>query len=626
MKKVFLLITLTIFLLGMAIADSMVVTNSQSSGGGQGGNLLTEPLEVDDGCTIYYKCPSGYYLKQCGFELVTSDPVCVESNTPGAGLLCSPGVAKQQCVCEEDMISECAELEKNLELQTNYASIDKDYTNSVDKVNCESYTYTNCPSTCTKKCVPSKCIETPEGITCTSDCGGPGSCYLPKNEYKVGLEVEWEKFSLKSGDTKEFLEQNVFINLLDFEDQSTPFLQINKIYQDEHLLLYFNNDLPFSEIEDFVHTLGFSISESNNFISLRVWQVIIGGVPIWKEVYYLQQIQRHSLVKWGNLNKALFLPYEQDSELRFRTILGIGEERDLFGRGMIKTFSVDRDNNGRLRANFGIWFDEPESYDESASGEIIIMFYDYVTEDEANELIESFGLNWKESFPKFIPESSFNWGVINVEEGKEQQFIIMLQNQEIVSSAELNRILKPHIEDKEYMEYVFTISDCPANCVCNKEAINCLEEKNLIQVEVEATKKSTKDVETSHGSFKISKNRIEISKLNQEMTLLKSKNVEVIISSPIRVIESKLFVGEKNQMISINVLPDEVVSNSEIDTLLSIELKEDNGRPTYFVFGKSSRKLVSIIPVMLKIKTKIDPETGNIIFIEKPWWSFLTTK
>ncbi|MBI2577169.1 hypothetical protein HYV84_08200 [Candidatus Woesearchaeota archaeon] len=39
---------------------------------------------------------------------------------------------------------------------------------------CESYTYSNCPSTCIRTCVPSSC--SPDGRICTKDCGGPGSC------------------------------------------------------------------------------------------------------------------------------------------------------------------------------------------------------------------------------------------------------------------------------------------------------------------------------------------------------------------------------------------------------------------------------------------------------------------
>ncbi|MBI2530318.1 MAG: hypothetical protein HYW05_04210 [Candidatus Diapherotrites archaeon] len=40
---------------------------------------------------------------------------------------------------------------------------------------CEDYRYSNCPSTCTRKCLPSSC----SGNICTTDCEGSGSCFTP---------------------------------------------------------------------------------------------------------------------------------------------------------------------------------------------------------------------------------------------------------------------------------------------------------------------------------------------------------------------------------------------------------------------------------------------------------------
>ena len=40
--------------------------------------------------------------------------------------------------------------------------------------NCEIFSYSTCPSSCVRTCVPSSC--TPDGRICTKDCSGPGSC------------------------------------------------------------------------------------------------------------------------------------------------------------------------------------------------------------------------------------------------------------------------------------------------------------------------------------------------------------------------------------------------------------------------------------------------------------------
>jgi hypothetical protein len=45
---------------------------------------------------------------------------------------------------------------------------------------CEDYHYSNCPSLCEKKCLPSGCNPNSNGdIACPADCEGAGSCYDP---------------------------------------------------------------------------------------------------------------------------------------------------------------------------------------------------------------------------------------------------------------------------------------------------------------------------------------------------------------------------------------------------------------------------------------------------------------
>lgn len=70
-------------------------------------------------------------------------------------------------------------------------------------------------------------------------------------------------------------------------------------------------------------------------------------------------------------------------------------------------------------------------------GNIIIGFYDNITEDEANALIfERYGLNWKSQMnsPRGIV------GVIEIPKGEEQKWIDILKKEKIIKYAEFDRI------------------------------------------------------------------------------------------------------------------------------------------------------------------------------------------
>ncbi len=75
----------------------------------------------------------------------------------------------------------------------------------------------------------------------------------------------------------------------------------------------------------------------------------------------------------------------------------------------------------------------------------------------------------------------------------------------------------------------------------------------------------------------------------------------------------------------INILPEDAIKISEIDKeSAKIEFIEKYQKSVYSVVGMKQAKLLSIIPVSMEIKTEVDAETGRIISISNPWWSFLT--
>lgn len=75
----------------------------------------------------------------------------------------------------------------------------------------------------------------------------------------------------------------------------------------------------------------------------------------------------------------------------------------------------------------------------------------------------------------------------------------------------------------------------------------------------------------------------------------------------------------------INILPEDAIKVSEIDKeSAKIELIEKYQKPVYSVVGMKQTKLLFIIPVLMGVKTEVDAETGKVISVSKPWWSFLS--
>ena len=73
----------------------------------------------------------------------------------------------------------------------------------------------------------------------------------------------------------------------------------------------------------------------------------------------------------------------------------------------------------------------------------------------------------------------------------------------------------------------------------------------------------------------------------------------------------------------IKVMPEEV---SEILGTSSTEitgLKEESEKAVYSVSGTRQAKIIAVFSVDMKIQAKVSAETGEIISIKKPWWSFL---
>jgi len=128
-------------------------------------------------------------------------------------------------------------------------------------------------------------------------------------------------------------------------------------------------------------------------------------------------------------------------------------------------------------------------------------------------------------------------------------------------------------------------------------------------------------------STKAGVSRVSFEKVSQDSVAIKTGEASAITSNKITIKESKLYLETSAGDKQVNILPEQASLKakeaSNIVEVKEIKLKEESATPIYSVKGTKKAKLFSLIPINLKIKTKISAETGEVISVKKPWWSFL---
>jgi len=107
---------------------------------------------------------------------------------------------------------------------------------------------------------------------------------------------------------------------------------------------------------------------------------------------------------------------------------------------------------------------------------------------------------------------------------------------------------------------------------------------------------------------------------------IETDKISVGYSGDLFVEETVLYMETSVGRKRMNILPEGAISVSEtpdISSVMKVELKEETQRPVYSVRGKKNARILFIIPVTVKIETKVDAETGEIVSIKKPWWNIL---
>jgi len=128
----------------------------------------------------------------------------------------------------------------------------------------------------------------------------------------------------------------------------------------------------------------------------------------------------------------------------------------------------------------------------------------------------------------------------------------------------------------------------------------------------------------SEARIKPAAAKISIGKTNSGQVFIKQGEVEAVSSQKINVMESKVYMETSSGVKEINVLPEEISSSMESGAKLEkMELKEQEKKPVYSVTSSRPARLLFIVPVSVKAEMQISADSGDIISIKKPWWSFM---
>ena len=61
----------------------------------------------------------------------------------------------------------------------------------------------------------------------------------------------------------------------------------------------------------------------------------------------------------------------------------------------------------------------------------------------------------------------------------------------------------------------------------------------------------------------------------------------------------------------------------EAVSVQEVKLEEVSQEPVYNISGIEEAKVLFIIPVSFSVETQVSAQTGEIMSVKKPWWSFL---
>ena len=162
-----------------------------------------------------------------------------------------------------------------------------------------------------------------------------------------------------------------------------------------------------------------------------------------------------------------------------------------------------------------------------------------------------------------------------------------------------------------------------------RERIRLRDCENLTEEECEQIIKER--IESCLGENLTESFPVSIDVDNETKTIsIQTGNLTVRTRERLRLRLNQLYIETPHKNISITVIPSVatqiVMTKEPIDKISEYELNMENETAMYRIEGVRRARLLGIIPVELKIRARVNAETGDVINVEKPWWSIFTIR
>ena len=119
--------------------------------------------------------------------------------------------------------------------------------------------------------------------------------------------------------------------------------------------------------------------------------------------------------------------------------------------------------------------------------------------------------------------------------------------------------------------------------------------------------------------------KIEI-KFDQQAkeTLISISGATVSTTQPVQVEQSKLYMETSAGPQEVKISPTEATEKiPEAVIVDEVRLEEGSEEPIYSISGSKEAKILFFIPVSVPVQTQVSAQTGQVVSVQKPWWSFL---
>jgi len=115
---------------------------------------------------------------------------------------------------------------------------------------------------------------------------------------------------------------------------------------------------------------------------------------------------------------------------------------------------------------------------------------------------------------------------------------------------------------------------------------------------------------------------INYNKESKETQISIAGGVSVSTTQPVQIESSRLYMETSTGMQEVKISPTEASSMvPEAIEVKGITLQESSQAAVYNISGTKEARIFFLIPVSFSVETQVSAQTGQIVSVQKPWWS-----